>query len=233
MRIEFKTTSVKGSRIHYTVSPRLIFGFTEKNFDKNHLQSMFPVRRVLELKQTHSNLIRFDSQAEAGMEGDGIILDRPKTMAIIKTADCIPLFFWDSTYSTGGVIHVGWRGLWKGIENKLLELLSILSISSKELYFFLGPSIERDCYEVDQNMLEVFADKSYNQLIFFPHHLLSGTKYLMDIKKGLTLSLERAGISKTKIIDSGICNYCKEEFPSHRRDQKSGRIYNFLFFKEI
>jgi len=161
-------------------------------------------------------------------------------MAVIETADCTPLFFWyhDSTnYSIGGVVHIGWRGLLKGIEKKLLELLAakFVNIDIRQLNVFLGPAIEKNCYEVGPDLYEMFSPKTYRDDIFSPLDIKRDReyKYLLDVKKGIRLSLRESGIPDQRIWESTLCTFCeKDRFPSYRRCPIPGkRIYNFLLLK--
>jgi YfiH family protein len=162
------------------------------------------------------------------------------TMAIIKTADCTPLFFWyhdDADCTIGGVVHVGWRGLLKGIEKKLLELLAVKfgTVDIRRLNIFLGPSIEKNCYPVGPDLYEMFSAKSYRDNIFSPFYSKKDRviKYLLDVKKGIRLSLKESGIPDQRIQASTLCTFCeKDRFPSYRRCPTPGkRIYNFLLLK--
>ncbi len=146
---------------------------------------------------------------------------------MIQTADCLPLFFFDRDQSRGGVIHVGWRGLQQGIETKLI---SLLGRDRGKYDFYLGPAIERKCYEVGEELPVLFRGKTYADRIFTA---LGGGKYSMDLKYGLILSLDEAGIRPERIHDSGLCTYCSNgRFPSYRRDGKTGmRIFNFIMLK--
>lgn len=251
MRIKFIRKPVNNHFIHYYQDHRIIFGFTEKDFELKDLATFFQAHanRLVELKQIHSDIICFSSQIESApldqvdqketiIKGDGIILDELNTMAIIKTADCTPMFFWDDDYSIGGVIHIGWQGLAKGIETKLLSLLEKRYISPDRLHFYLGPAIESQCYEVGEDLYEKFSPRWYREKVFSRHEEKLG-KYQLDIKKGISLSLQESGVPMERIIDVGICTFCEaERFPSYRQDRRSGatgencgRIYNFLLLK--
>jgi YfiH family protein len=249
MKIEFKRHSINNHFFNYYQDPKIIFGFTEKDFELNELITFFHVPRLVELKQIHSDIILFsshieilpadDAQSGTGKtKGDGIILDEFNTMAVIKTADCIPLFFWDDDYSTGGVIHIGWQGLLKGIEVNLLSLLEKLGILPPKMNFITGPAIESKCYEVGPDLYEKFAPQWYRDMVFYPHQENPG-KYLLDIKKGISLSLQKSGVPIDKINNVNICTFCEaKNFPSYRQDKKSGatgencgRIFNFLLLK--
>ncbi len=203
---------------------RIIFGFSEINFSVAALQRFFKPRTLMFLRQIHSRTIITDNDWRTGSQGDGLLLQKPGIVAVIQTADCLPLFYFADDYSAGGVIHVGWRGLAQGIEDKLLEMLP----GNRQKYsFYLGPAIEKKCYPVGEELFRLFAAKSYGESIFTRRH---DGKYLMDIKAGLVQSLRIAGINNHRIQDCGLCSYClPEQFPSYRRDGQTGRrIYNFL-----
>lgn len=219
--------AIKGKYWNYRQSGRVIFGFTEMGFTWDDLVDVFPGFALLELKQTHSGIIHSTADIVPGLEGDGIILGETGTMAVIKTADCIPLFFWDETFSRAGIIHVGWRGLYEGIELNLLSRLERIGIPRSSLHFFIGPAIERHCYEVGPELAEKFSEKPYGRQIFF---LKKNGQYDMDLPAGLVLSLKGAGIGDDRIENCRLCTFClSERFPSFRRDRQTGaRIYNFL-----
>jgi YfiH family protein len=230
---DFTRSAIDGKYLNHYENSHLCLGFTEKNVTLKDLASRFSVSKIVELKQIHSRIIRFSKDIRPTTEGDGIILTEPKTMAVIKTADCIPLFFWEDDYTTAGIIHIGWQGLLKGIEKALMVIIDILAIPRETLSFFLGPSIEKKCYEVGRDLFERFSAKSYRDLIFYPLEIQNNTKYLMDLRKGLVLALQELGIKKSKIKSLNLCNFCqKERFPSYRREKGiSDRIYNFIFLK--
>ncbi len=248
MKIEFIRESVNNRFLNYYQDQRLIFGFTETDFQLKDLIHFFQAHthRLVGLKQIHSDIIFFSSQIETSpldqtepvTKGDGIILDEMNTMAIIKTADCTPLFFWNDHYSIGGVIHIGWQGLVKGIETKLLTLLQERAIAPDSLHFYFGPAIENRCYEVGTDLYEKFASRWYRERVFSGHQEKPG-KYWLDIKMGISLSLQGLGALADRINDVGICTFCEvERFPSYRQDKRSGatgekcgRIYNFLLLK--
>ena len=239
-RMKLQRKKFNGNFINIYETPQIILGFTEMNFSFPDLSRHFSPCKLIKLKQVHSDIIHISSQIEAGTEGDGIILDQKDTMAVIKTADCTPLFFWYhrcNDFSIGGVIHIGWRGLLKGIEKKLLELLAakFTTVDIHQLNIFLGPSIEKNCYEVGPDLYEMFSPKTHRDDIFYPLYTSRNrkNKYLLDVKKGIRLSLKESGIPAQRIWESPLCTFCeKDRFPSYRRCPTPGkRIYNFLLLK--
>lgn len=209
----------------------VVMGFTELDAGLEDIAELFPGRQLVELEQIHSNLNIFSTSVVQGKEtrGDGIILDSVEHVAIIKTADCTPLFFWNTNGSIGGVVHIGWKGLHQSIELKLLERLTAAGCDISHLNFFLGPAIEQSCYEVGVDLYEIFSGKSYREEIFAPHPS-KPKKYMMDVKRGIRLSLIKVGFSNHSISETKLCTFCQDQrFPSYRRSPDlDGRIYSFL-----
>lgn len=208
-------------------SASLVLGFTGSDFPAADLKLLFPAQPLLFLKQVHSDRIVAGADWRAGIEADGLFLDRPGAVAVIQTADCLPLFFFDDARRRGGVIHVGWRGLRSGIEEKLAARLGA---DLGSFSFFLGPAIEKECYEVGEEIPPMFAAKKYGKEIFSRK---GRGKYEMDLKAGLKLSLAALGVAGGRFQDSDQCTFCSAgRFPSYRRDGKTGkRIFNFLLLK--
>jgi YfiH family protein len=206
---------------------RMLFGYTAAGFTSSALQRLLPQTPLLYLRQVHGDLILGQEDWRPASEADGLILGRPGAAAVIQTADCLPLFFFNDEGSRGGVIHVGWRGLQQGIEERLAARLAG---DLANCNFIIGPGIERECYEVGEELPRLFQAKAYAGEIFVPR---GGGKYAMDLKLGLTLSLRAAGAAPGRIHDSGLCTYCGNgRFPSYRRDGKTGRrIFNFFMIK--
>lgn len=216
--------SFAGKRLFIYEENDLSFGYTTKDFSDKDLKLYFPSLPLLFLKQVHANRIVSDAEWRAGSAGDGLLLERHDTVAVIQTADCLPLFFFDDSRRCGGILHVGWRGLQQGIEEKLVARMDK---KLGEFSFYLGPAIEGSCYEVGEELLDLFAKKTYFDRIFSP---AGPGKYHLDIPSGLTLSLASAGVAAERIGNCDLCTYCRESmFPSFRRDGASGRrIFNFL-----
>lgn len=232
----FERKAIGGHVVNVYESPAMIMGFTETDFPLDLLKDTFKPHRLVELKQIHSNTVWLSSQVQAGVEGgvtkgDAIILDQKNTMAVIKTADCTPLFLWsEEKEPVGAVVHAGWRGLQHDIERKAIDKLieTFPHTSPDKLHAFLGPAIEAQCYEVGKELYDSFSKKSYRDAIFLPHP--KEDKLLMDVRKGVHLSLIESGIPQGHIVESPLCTFCeKNRFPSYRREPHiDGRIFNFM-----
>jgi YfiH family protein len=227
MAIALKRTKFRGKFLNIFRNEKLALGFTEIGFGLQDLADYFPGIHLVELKQIHSNRIFRSGGIRPGTKGDGIILENRNEMAIIKTADCVPLFFWEKNFSNGGIVHVGWKGLEQKIEAALIKNLKKHKRNPLDFRFFMGPAIEPTCYPVGPELVDRFKGYFYHEQVF-PRS--AAGKYSLDIKKAIRLSLIHWGIAGKDILDSNICTFCQpSRFPSYRRDQgKKDRIYNFL-----
>jgi hypothetical protein len=99
----------------------IIFGFSEINFSAAALKRFFQPQPLLFLKQIHSARIIKAREWQAGSESDGLLLEKPGVVAVIQTADCLPLFFLPtisrsaaSSMSAGAVFARGLKKIfWK------------------------------------------------------------------------------------------------------------------------
>ena len=108
----------------------VLLGFSEIGVHFEDTVRFLGNHPAIQLKQTHSADIWPAADISPKTSGDGIILTQRQQIAVIKTADCVPLFFWDPAQTLAGVIHIGWRGLALGIDKHLVDTLR-----NKELDF--------------------------------------------------------------------------------------------------
>ena len=69
------------------------------------LKQKYCLKTLWRPHQVHSDTIFVDGEGE----GDGIIITKP-SIALIRTADCVPVVLFDETADIAGVFHSGWRG---------------------------------------------------------------------------------------------------------------------------
>ncbi len=227
--MKFSRKKHKGSTFHYSETDNLILGFTETNSEIEDIGEFFGTKKIIQIEQVHGDKIFFSDEVKGYPDGDGLILNEKNVIAVIRTADCTPLFFWTGDYQTAGVVHVGWRGLHSGIVENLISILKQKGSDTNDLFFFAGPAIEGKCYTIQQDVVDKFENLSFSKKIF--EKIPDG--YSMDVTKGIELYLIENGIPSKNITHSGICTFCDTRFPSYRRGDREKRIFNFIFIKRI
>lgn len=156
-------------------------------------------------------------------QADSVITNEKNTAIGVVTADCLPLFLYDTENQAIGVIHAGWRGLSaKIITATILKMRDQFSTSPQHLQAYLGPSAGVCCYEVQVEFLSYFSESLIEQregkLFFNPKNA--------GISELLTNGLSINNIDTT----NHACTICSDHFCSVRRQKKNaGRQPSFIF----
>ncbi|MGI6395428.1 MAG: polyphenol oxidase family protein [bacterium] len=175
---------------------------------KNELFNRFGIEELHILKQVHGDKIFIDS----GGEGDGVIVTKPKSGALIRTADCFGVALIDRVKGISGVFHSGWRGTELNICGKGAGLMKTMGCFDIEATIF--PGIESCCFEIGLELLPRFekANIAVKE---------RDNGYYGDLKKAISESLKGEGIENIK--DLSECTFCNEEYFSFRRDKTEKR----------
>lgn len=153
-------------------------------------------------------------------DADAYITDEKNLPIAIRTADCVPVFIFDSHHRAIGLAHAGWKGTYKAIAVKTVQRMQEKYASQvSSLKIVLGPSIRECCYQVG----EEFRDH-------FPSHVRDRGGYLYaDVIGANRDQLLQAGVQQANIFDSGICTCCNKNYFSFRRDgEKAGRMISLM-----
>ena len=173
------------------------------------------------LKQIHSDNVLNATNPGFYENYDGIIVDSLSNLIpVIVTADCIPLFIYDSITGLYGIIHCGWRGVVSKIHLKALNNFFDKNSKIENVKIYLGPSIQGCCYEIGQEIVEIFHKGSISNL---------NDKIYLNLSKEISTDLFSLGFKKDNIKYSDICTYENNECYSYRRNNKNkGRMYSMI-----
>jgi len=156
-------------------------------------------------------------------------------VCVISTADCLPILLTDIQGHFVAVIHAGWQGIHNNIiaccVEKIRQRAKELDINLLEILAYIGPSISKDNYQVDEAFYQRFMDLDNVYQSAFVKDNTEG-RYLADLKGLARFQLVKQGVNN--ISDSGICSYESEQFYSHRRathlkEQNTGRFASLIW----
>lgn len=177
--------------------------------------------RIFTVTQVHSSRVHILNSKDTAhqvhsVRADGLVLKKGKkpTCIFVKTADCIPLFLWDSQTSNCTLVHSGWKGTYKNIAKNAVDALIKLGSDPTTLHAFIGPYIHECCYEVKKTRADLFDPqyvRSENNALF----LNIGTVVLDQ--------LIALGIHKKNIDHSSLCTSCDTRFFSYHRENTHAR----------
>lgn len=109
--------------------------------------------------QVHSDLIWLEGHEHPGV-GDGLLTQTPGVLLSVRTADCHPILLADIKKRAVGVLHAGWRGTLKRIAEKGVgEMRRWFGSRPEDLRAAVGPGIHGCCYEVGEEVRELFQSQ--------------------------------------------------------------------------
>ncbi len=167
---------------------------------------------------------------------DGLCTDVPGLCLATSYADCVPLLFVDSKHRAIASSHAGWRGTSAKMGARTVEeMVACFGSRPEDLVAVIGPSICRDCYEVDGEVVSAFEENyGREEMAEIAYPGQRPGKYQLDLWAANFLALKEAGIPPERIHVSGICTCCHPMlFYSHRASRGNrGNLNAFLAVRE-
>ncbi|MGB7295240.1 MAG: peptidoglycan editing factor PgeF [Candidatus Aminicenantales bacterium] len=182
------------------------------------------------LKQIHSDVVHFIAETpQQGLRGDALVTRLPGLLLVIKTADCLPVLLVDVKTRVIAAVHCGWKGTrLRVLEKTIRGMLERYSVEPGSLLAALGPCIGAGCYEVGEDVRDLYAAGGFPGSLFNPIPGRPG-KHLFDIRAAARLQLFGLGIKAKNIFAVDVCTHCDPAYPSYRRDKKDcGRMLSFI-----
>ena len=166
---------------------------------------------------------------------DAMVTNTNGVILTARSADCVPVLFYDSDNNAIGAAHCGWRGTIMGLQAKTAKKMRELYGSDlSKLKAAIGPCISKCCYEVSAEFYDEFVNTLGEQIkIYFS--AMSNNKYMCDLKSiNKFLLLRQGGLSEANIEISKNCTCCEPDlFYSHRRDgEQRGTHAAFICLKQ-
>lgn len=165
---------------------------------------------------------------------DAMITKQEGLMLCVHTADCVPIVLLDPVKKVVGVVHSGWMGSSKRIAGKTVrKMTEEYGCSPADIICGIGPYNHFCCYEVGEDVLECFRE-SFSDIeceMFFKKKNNEG-KYMLDLGKAVSLSLQQEGVQPQNIHDEGHCTYHTTTFSSWRRTgDKKKQILTYIMLQ--
>ena len=207
----------------------MIFDFSDKInksgikilFSNNELNDHFVKKKSFSMNQTHSTNLKMITEEKFIYEDtDGIFSNNKNHSLIVRTADCLPIFFIHQNDNIFGVLHAGWKGLKNKIIMESANLLKNYVDDLSEMIVFIGPSISQKNYEVKNEFINYFGSSFIKNV---------DDKLFCNLKEIAKSQLNEIGI--TRVIDSNQCTYENENYHSFRRNKTSERMVGVIYYE--
>jgi len=203
----------------------------EKNYEIIARELSFSVNNIIYARQRHTdNILVADESFLADAQGlpllhlpdnyifDAMVTNIPGIVLTARSADCVPVLFYDGENGAIGAAHCGWRGTIQGLQVKTARRMrELYGADMRNLKAAIGPCISKCCYEVSAEFYDNFLNELGEEIKQFFEHK-TDNKYMCDLKSINKFLLLRE-LDGGNIEISGNCTCCEPDlFYSHRRD---------------
>ena len=172
------------------------------------------------MKQIHGTNIEYLRSPKKNTICDASYTDQQGIVCAVLSADCLPIMMCDRFGKKVGVLHVGWRGLDKGLIQKFIKRFKV---EPEDLCVWIGPTISpRNCIVRE----DVYSKVKKVSLKVF--------KKIDDLHWSLNLSLAAQIILREANINNifveRLCTYDSSNlYYSYRRDNVTGRMVSLIW----
>ena len=172
---------------------------------------------LVSLNQIHSNKVyKISRIPKKKMTGDAMITNKQNIAISILTADCAPILIIEKKQKFVGAIHAGWKGAFKGIVKKTIQLLKKNGCSEKDMIACIGPCIKKNSYEVKDDFFKLFKNKNKKNVNFFT---FKKKKIFFNLSEYIKSQFYENGVKKIDIIRKDTFSL-ENNFFSSRRSKK-------------
>jgi len=177
------------------------------------------------MKQVHGAQVADLDRASEGapLVADAAVTAAQGRVAVVLTADCMPVLLSDVEGTRIGIAHAGWRGMAGGV---IENTVRAMDTDPARVIAWMGPAIGPKAFEVGEDVLEAFArvDPKAREA-FRPDR---PGKYYADLYALARQRLAMAGV--TRIWGGGFCTFHDDaRFFSYRRGGERGRMGAFIW----
>ena len=185
---------------------------------------IFPLQkhtdRIIVIDHNNKEMISDPSRPEA----DAVITNIKGVGIGVHTADCVPLLFLDLQREVAAAVHAGWRGTQNLIAAKVVrKMKEKFGCDPGEILAGIGPSIQKQCYEVGEEVASKFQSKREETItILIP---AGKGKWYLDLPEANARQLEDEGVIPSHLFRLPFCTHCRSDiFYSYRRNpEEKGR----------
>lgn len=195
------------------------------------------VSDLIQTRQSHtSNVVFLDdsffvkdvgSRCGCLQDVDGIVTCHRKVAIGVNTADCVPVLL----CAAGNVpmiaaIHAGWRGTVAGIVVKAVDCMVEHGAKIEEMTAYIGVSICGKCYEVGDEVADMFAKAGLGESDVISRNDVTGKAHV-NLKEANRKLLVKVGLDYHKIIVNGDCSFESPDkyYSARRMGVNSGRTF--------
>ena len=197
----------------------------KENVDKNRqnvaLKMDYENKDLVYMNQVHGNNVQIVDENSPKLidDCDGIITKSKNLPLMVMVADCIPILFFDEIQGVIAAVHAGRNSTFLRISQITAnKMINELGCNPNNIKVIMGPSIQKCCYEVNEELLQI-VKTSFGEEFCKEKNI--------DLQAINIKLLEELGIRNIRV--SQICTKCSNEpFYSFRQNPKTGRFAGII-----
>ena len=206
-----------------------------------HRDSVLPYP-VIQGHQVHGSRIAVIDRPDVTREDldgfDAFVTDLPGVAIGVRTADCVPILFYDPVHRVIAAVHSGWKGTVLKISRSTVDLLrERFGTAPADLQAVIGPAIGPKSFQVGGEVVGKFRDAGFPMEIIWSYEgagdgtPMSGSHHI-DLFEANRWILEGCGICPENIRIHALDTYRDLSFFSARREGvQCGRNINAIRMK--
>lgn len=186
----------------------------------------FDPRKTAMVMQMHTDLVKQVTDSDTFLYltydqlpvYDAMITDCKGIVLATKHADCVPVYMIDEKNKAIGLAHSGWKGTLNEIAVKTaVSMKKAYKTELSDLICVIGPSICADCYEIQEDVYQLFKENCFYKDEYIKK---AGSSWRLDLKGMIRESLINAGVSSRRIEIVDLCTGCNPRMLySHRKSK--------------
>ena len=212
-------TDIKDGNLAYHV------GDKEANVDRNRKELAskynYEYKKLISMNQTHGNNVQIvDLKSDKIIDDcDGLITNVKNLPLMVMIADCIPILLHDEKKGVIAALHAGRNSTFlKIVDVAINKMKENFGTNPSDIKASFGPSIQRCCYEVSVELVNIVKNSFGSEFINGRYIDLQGINKKLLINNGVE-----------KINISNICTKCTSKVHfSYRKDPKTGRFAGII-----
>ena len=135
------------------------------------------------INQIHSNqvVVVDKNNFSTAIKADGSITQDKDISLAVLTADCCPIFIYDSDINFICCLHAGWKGCLLNIVGSAIKQIQTIQSNVNKIFAIIGPCLNKANFEVSSDLKEQFIIKDSNYDRFFTY-IDSAKKIFFDMR---------------------------------------------------
>lgn len=198
----------------------------EENYRRIARAIGFDVENIVYTNQIHSATVLTVGRNDIGKtyDCDGFVTAEKGVVLAVRTADCVPILFYDPEKDVIGAVHAGWRGTVDRIQQNCVSAMRDLGSKPENIRVAIGACIHKCCYKVGEDFYNTLCQKLGKTMT---DRYVSADMYADLVGLNIEL-LNEIGVSDIAV--SQDCTCCKNDlYFSHRASQgKRGVMSAFI-----